>query len=361
MRSASASPGCFVLSPRKNRPRQQRNPNNPKPSDPLSESIRGPMAIILKSPVATGAPGIPPRWTRSAKDAVCTAYSSASHLWFTTSIGVVNEIYFPTIDQPQVRDLQFLITDGETFFHEERRNLNSTTEYLDATGLVACHHLVTRDAVEDGVHNGPLRCRFPPAPLGLLLGQADDLGDAQVAVQLAVHDEHAAPDDVPGLGNTFDCAATQAEVHGRLTFAGGAAITADQVRGRHGAGNQEDPDIVIHAIGFVTIAPADVVQGVLRRKAQFAPQAIGHQAIQTGALIDFVEVRHRFTGKQHAAWSGGLDRWPVHIVQEAFCQVAGWSQVPQTLLVLNADSGAAEIVRELDGGDIHLALLQIGR
>ncbi|MGB8412870.1 MAG: glycoside hydrolase family 15 protein [Candidatus Binatus sp.] len=93
------------------------------------------MAIILKSPVATGAPGIPPRWTRSAKDAVCTAYSSASHLWFTTSVGVVNEIYFPTIDQPQVRDLQFLITDGETFFHEERRNLVSTTEYLDATGL----------------------------------------------------------------------------------------------------------------------------------------------------------------------------------------------------------------------------------
>jgi glucoamylase len=93
------------------------------------------MAIILKSPAATGAPGIQPKWTRSAKDAVCTAYSSVSHLWFTTSAGVVNEIYFPTIDQPQIRDLQFLITDGETFFHEERRNLDCTTEYLDATGL----------------------------------------------------------------------------------------------------------------------------------------------------------------------------------------------------------------------------------
>ena len=93
------------------------------------------MARILTSPVATGAPGIPPRWTRSAKDAVCTAYSSVSRLWFTTSAGVVNEIYFPTIDQPQVRDLQFLITDGETFFHEERRHLHSTTEYLGATGL----------------------------------------------------------------------------------------------------------------------------------------------------------------------------------------------------------------------------------
>src|SRR5579863_5449487 len=93
------------------------------------------MARIQTSPVATGAPGITPRWTRSAKDAVCTAYSSSSRLWFTTSAGVLNEIYFPTIDQPQVRDLQFLISDGETFFHEERRDLQSTTEYIAAEGL----------------------------------------------------------------------------------------------------------------------------------------------------------------------------------------------------------------------------------
>ena len=93
------------------------------------------MARIVTSPVATGAPGIEPRWTRSAKDAVCTAYSSVSRLWFTTSVGVLNEIYFPTIDQPQVRDLQFLITDGETFFHEERRHLDSVTDYLDPSGL----------------------------------------------------------------------------------------------------------------------------------------------------------------------------------------------------------------------------------
>jgi glucoamylase len=93
------------------------------------------MARIVASPVATGAPGIPPRWTRSAKDAVCTAYSSASRVWFTTSAGVLDEIYFPTIDSPQVRDLQFLITDGETFFHEERRHLHSTTEYIAGEGL----------------------------------------------------------------------------------------------------------------------------------------------------------------------------------------------------------------------------------
>ena len=40
--------------------------------------------------------------------------------------GIVNEIYYPTVDCPYTRDLQFLITDGETFCHEENATL--TTE-----------------------------------------------------------------------------------------------------------------------------------------------------------------------------------------------------------------------------------------
>jgi glucoamylase len=51
---------------------------------------------------------------------VGTAYSAASRIWYTFSKGVVNEVYYPTIDRPQIRDLQYLVTDGETFFHDER-------------------------------------------------------------------------------------------------------------------------------------------------------------------------------------------------------------------------------------------------
>jgi glucoamylase len=40
----------------------------------------------------------------------------------------VTEVYFPTIDRPQLRDIQFLLTDGRSFFHEEKRHLKSTTE-----------------------------------------------------------------------------------------------------------------------------------------------------------------------------------------------------------------------------------------
>ncbi len=84
---------------------------------------------------AFGNPGLEPRWTSSVKDAVCTAYSAASRVWFTCSHGVLNEIYHPTIDRAQVRDMEFLVTDGETFFHEEKRDLQSTFEYIDAESL----------------------------------------------------------------------------------------------------------------------------------------------------------------------------------------------------------------------------------
>src|SRR5207249_11508432 len=53
---------------------------------------------------AFGGPGIEPRWTRSAKDGVGTAYATSSRLWYTLSLGIITEAYFPTIDRPQLRD-----------------------------------------------------------------------------------------------------------------------------------------------------------------------------------------------------------------------------------------------------------------
>lgn len=79
---------------------------------------------------AFGSPGIAPRWTQANKDGIGTAYSADSRVWFTIWNGVITEVYYPTVDRPQIRDLQFLITDGQSFFHEEKRHLNSKTESL---------------------------------------------------------------------------------------------------------------------------------------------------------------------------------------------------------------------------------------
>jgi glucoamylase len=64
-----------------------------------------------------------------------TAYSTSSRVWFTVSDGVISEVYFPTLDRPQVRDLQLLVTDGETFFHDTHRDLKTRIEYLGDHGL----------------------------------------------------------------------------------------------------------------------------------------------------------------------------------------------------------------------------------
>jgi len=92
---------------------------------------------------AFGAPGLEPRWTSSVKDAVGTAYSASSRIWFTASHGILNEIYHPTIDRPQVRDMEFIVTDGETFVHEEKRDLQSDFSYIHPEALGARY--VNRD------------------------------------------------------------------------------------------------------------------------------------------------------------------------------------------------------------------------
>ncbi len=88
-----------------------------------------------QSKPAFGGPGIPPRWSPSAKDGVGTAYSTSSHVWYTVFRGILSEIYYPTIDRPQIRDLQYLIGDNQTFVHEEKRHLQSQTEALSPHSL----------------------------------------------------------------------------------------------------------------------------------------------------------------------------------------------------------------------------------
>ena len=71
---------------------------------------------------APGWPGISPRWTSSAKSGVGTALNPHSRVWYTFSHGILNEIYFPRVDQACTRDLGLLITDGQSYFSEEKRH-----------------------------------------------------------------------------------------------------------------------------------------------------------------------------------------------------------------------------------------------
>ena len=94
---------------------------------------------------AFGHPGIHPRWTHGGKDGVGTAYAASSQIWFTLWNGIITEVYYPTVDRPQLRDLQYLITDGKSFFHDEKRHLKSKFERLSDHALgISLHELRSR-------------------------------------------------------------------------------------------------------------------------------------------------------------------------------------------------------------------------
>lgn len=85
----------------------------------------------LASGEAFGWPGLEPRWQTARKVAVGTAREATSRVWFTLAGGIVTEVYYPRLDVASTRDLQLLVTDGTTFFHEERRDLEHRVERVD--------------------------------------------------------------------------------------------------------------------------------------------------------------------------------------------------------------------------------------
>ncbi|WP_446744948.1 glycoside hydrolase family 15 protein [Silvibacterium acidisoli] len=146
---------------------------------------------------AFGAPGLPPRWTSAAKDAVGTAYSASSRVWYTVSHGILNEIYYPTIDRPQIRDMEFLITDGETFVHEEKRDLDHEISYIDDESLalrVVCRDREGRYSLTKEIISDP---HYPVVLIRVTLG-----GDADFLARLKIYALLAPHLDVGGAENS---------------------------------------------------------------------------------------------------------------------------------------------------------------
>ena len=146
---------------------------------------------------APGWPGLPARWTSSAKNGIGTAVSRDSRVWFTLSHGILNEIYYPGVDHACTRDLGFIVTDGQTYFSEEKRDTQSRTSQVQP-GIPAYRiHNTAADAryrIEKTILTDPWRdvvlqrVRFVP-----LQGT---LADFHLYVLLAPHLANA------GAGNT---------------------------------------------------------------------------------------------------------------------------------------------------------------
>jgi len=90
---------------------------------------------------APGGPGIAPTWSSSDKETVGCPLGGA-RLWFTIGGGIVNEVYYPRVDIPQIRDLGFIVADGAGFWVEVKRLWKHDIQLADvgAPAVTIVHH-----------------------------------------------------------------------------------------------------------------------------------------------------------------------------------------------------------------------------
>ncbi|MGH8630639.1 MAG: glucoamylase, partial [Burkholderiales bacterium] len=94
------------------------------------------VSTLSAAQVAPGAPGERPTWTNGNKQGIGTSNSLESKVWFTLGEGVLQEVYYPTIDKANTRTLELLVTDGRTFIERESTDTTHAVEIPDATALV---------------------------------------------------------------------------------------------------------------------------------------------------------------------------------------------------------------------------------
>ncbi|MCA0035052.1 glucan 1,4-alpha-glucosidase [Mesorhizobium sp. B263B2A] len=146
---------------------------------------------------APGAPGIPARWTSSAKSGVGTSLSPTGQIWFTISHGILNEVYYPRLDSACTRDLGLLVTGPDGYFSEEKRDAAHTIEPFEDG--VPAYRLV--NTATDGAYRIEKRILADPARAALLqeitfTPLKGTAGDYRIYALLAPHLVNA------GIGNT---------------------------------------------------------------------------------------------------------------------------------------------------------------
>ncbi|TDQ01011.1 glucan 1,4-alpha-glucosidase [Labedaea rhizosphaerae] len=92
-------------------------------------------AMPASAQTAPGAPGIDSAWTSGAKDGLGTSTTTGSKVWYTLGGGILNEVYYPQADTPDVQDLQYMVSDGSTFTDEEKVATSHEVRLADSRSL----------------------------------------------------------------------------------------------------------------------------------------------------------------------------------------------------------------------------------
>ena len=95
-------------------------------------ALPGPAVAADEAP---GAPGTNATWRSGDKDGIGSSLSRTSKVWYTLADGTLSETYYPAADTPNVRDLQFAVSDGTTSQRETDDSVVRTAELADPTSL----------------------------------------------------------------------------------------------------------------------------------------------------------------------------------------------------------------------------------
>ena len=250
---------------------------------------------------AFGAPGIPPTWSSSDKDFV-TASLDSSRVWATIGHGIINEVYWPSTGQPQIRDLGFYLVGKDRWIdlkRERRYRLLTPGPALPALEIV--HHgddyQLTLEVLPDPVRD-------------VLLVRFTLVGDYRLVFILAPHvgstgrDNSAWLDDgaayAQGNGFSLCLAASIPLQHLSCGFVG--ASDGWQDLNRHGALSYQ---FQAASNGTVAITgQASRHQGVLA--LGFADRPAGaHTRARTALAADFDALRSSFI-EAWVAWGATL-------------------------------------------------------
>lgn len=81
---------------------------------------------LLAQGNASVAPGLDAHWPSAAKNGFGTSNTLTSKVWFTLNNDVLTEVFYPTLDVPNVQTLQLIIVTPEGRIETETEDTNHT-------------------------------------------------------------------------------------------------------------------------------------------------------------------------------------------------------------------------------------------
>jgi len=109
--------------------------------------------------VAPAASVAPDHWTTGDKDAIGTAATRQSNVWFTAAHGMLADILYPTVDADNLRQFGFVVTDGSSFFFDAATQGTVSSRVTDDRALTSTLQ------VDDTAHDFSLVTEIATDPL----------------------------------------------------------------------------------------------------------------------------------------------------------------------------------------------------